>query len=253
MYALCQSSQQAYCTAHGLVFKPNVLTKPLINDWLQGVETAALSDEVAYVRTLTPALVISTCYFGNGSYATLPAAKAGDIMDCHFYSEYASTDTEGFLNGQSATSLRSRFAAVLGGCNLYGQPQFVTEWAPVSQAGNILDANRVGVLPAAVQAMIAQDVDVCCLYSWGHCTLFEGTNPNDPYNFRRDAVFCTGMPAQAAMFHDLSLRGTNPVATVTPTNGLDGAGSGSAFAEYGPYTDPALYAVPAGTKIVVSP
>jgi hypothetical protein len=60
----------------------------------------------------------------------------------------------------------------------------------------------------------------------------------------------------ADLFHDLSLRPTTSV-TVSPTGGMFGsqvtnAAGQSVFEQYGPYTDPALYAVPAGTKVQVA-
>jgi hypothetical protein len=80
----------------------------------------------------------------------------------------------------------------------------------------------------------------------------------------------SGLPSHAAWFHDLSLRpsatitpsvtgvsGGPSTVTFTPTAGVYGAtvtnaAGQSAYEQYGPYTDPALYSVPAGTKVQVA-
>jgi hypothetical protein len=90
------------------------------------------------------------------------------------------------------------------------------------------------------------------------------------YDFRIDPVMASGLPSHAAWFHDLSLRpiaasaptpsatpAPTPSVTVTPTNGVYGAmvttSTGqSVYEQYGPYTDPALYAIPAGQKLLMS-
>ena len=87
---------------------------------------------------------------------------------------------------------------------------------------------------------------------------------------RVDPVMASGLPSHAAWFHDLSLRpsatitpnltgvsGAPSTVTFTPTAGVYGAtvtnaAGQSAYEQYGPYTDPALYSVPAGTKVQVA-
>lgn len=224
-------------------------------------------------------------------------AAVGDAIDAHFYSYYSASDPgNGFLCGQVASTSaspagRSRFAAVLAGCNLAGPvvgvcragrklptqtqggqrlPLFVTEWGPVCQyRPNAQDppAERSQVLAAAVQAAIAQDVDFIALYSWAHSPVFSEGSPfwrSDVYDFRVDPVINAGLPAQVAAFHDISLRPSsasspqpNASVTITPTNGIYGTmtkgPSGQAvYAQYGPYTDPALYAVPANKQVLMS-
>jgi hypothetical protein len=140
-------------------------------------------------------------------------------------------------------------------------PQFVTEWGPVCQyRPNVQDppAERSQVLAAVVRAAIAQDVDFLALYSWAHSPVFsEGSPYWRPvvYDFRVDPVITAGLPAQVAAFHDLTLRANLPTVTVAPslygTMTTNAAGQ-AIYQQYGPYTDPALYAVPAGTKVQLS-
>jgi hypothetical protein len=268
-------------------------------------ETQWMQNLAAVVRTFTHALVIAESYFGDGPYSMLVSSLAvADILDAHFYSYYSPSDQtanggpgNGFLcgfsggqtassvsgTGASSTSARSRFEAVLAGCNLAAAgagskavplsralplPLFVTEWGPVAQYrvnGQFEQdpvAERSQVLAAVVDAAIAQDVDAIFLYSWAHSPVFsEGSiywKP-DCYDFRVDPVLVSGFAAQAARFHDLSLRGSassQASVTVTATNGLYGAmvtdaAGKQVYEQYGPYTDPALYAIPAGTKAEV--
>ncbi|HEV8000899.1 MAG TPA: hypothetical protein VGP63_13530 [Planctomycetaceae bacterium] len=245
-------------------------------------ETQVLGTYAVHVRTLTPALVIAGNYFGNGPYSMLVSlAAVGDAIDAHFYSYYSASDPgNGFLCGPaaspiSAATTRSRFAAVLAGCSLAGPtgqrlPQFVTEWGPVCQyRPNAQDppAERSQVLAAAVQAAIAQDVDFIALYSWAHSPVFSEGSPfwrPDVYDFRVDPVINAGLPAQVAAFHDISLRpgstsSTEPSASVTlvPTNGIygtmtKGTSGQTVYAQFGPYTYPALYAVPANKQVLMS-
>ena len=249
-------------------------------------ETQVFAAYASHVRTLTPALVIAGNYFGNGPYSMLVSlAAVGDAIDSHFYSYYSASDPgNGFLCGQTASTspapaspnaTRSRFAAVLAGCSLTGPdghalPQFVTEWGPVCQyRPNTQDppTERSQVLAAAVSAAIAQDVDFLALYSWAHSPVFSEGSPfwrPDVYDFRVDPVITAGLPAQVARFHDISLRpgstnSSQPNASVAlaPTNGVYGTMTKSpsgqtVYAQFGPYTDPALYAVSANTKVTMS-
>jgi len=173
----------------------------------------------------------------------------------------------------TAASARSRFAAVAAGCAWNGKPQICSEWGPVAQGlGNPPDppAERSQVLAAVVKAAIAQDLDAVFLYSWLHSKVQgEGSPYWAPtvYDFRVDPVLTEGFPSQAAAFHDLTLRPlstgsqqatltTSTTVSVTPTDGKYGAMVQNAagqmvYERQGPFTDAALYAFPAGTKVEV--
>jgi hypothetical protein len=274
LQGLLTASQQAFAAAQNPPVKwvgTYTLNKTLIQQWLAGVETSFLTKQLANIRTLTPALVITDTYYGDGPWSMFPGMNIGDVIDEHFYSRYATTDTNGFLSGQSAMSARSRFAAVLAGgacatstgasatvLSNGGKPQFVTEWGPVLQQPPFPrdpDSERASVMKAMVQAAIAQDVDAVFLYSWAHAPIFPDGSPYSKlgsYDFRDDTVLLAGFPSHVAWFHDLTMRPTSATA-VSPTNGLNGAGTGSAYQLFGPYTDPALYALPAGQKATVTP
>jgi hypothetical protein len=238
-------------------------------------ETAVLGAETANVRSLTHALVIAGTYYGDAPYSSVVApAAVGDVVDFHFYSRSSPSDTNGFLFGlATATSARSRFAAVAAGCAWNGKPQICSEWGPVAQGlGNPPDppAERSQVLAAVVKAAIAQDLDAVFLYSWLHSKVQGEGSPYwvpTVYDFRVDPVLTEGLPSQTAAFHDLTLR---PVSTgsqqaastssttvsLTPTNGKYGsmvhnAAGQMVYEQQGPFTDPALYAIPAGTKVEV--
>jgi len=277
---LFNTATAAWCQANGVV--ANKFGNAQHQEFCVATETAVLSAQAANVRSLTHALVVAGTYYGDAPYASLAApAAVGDAIDFHFYSRYAPTDTNGFLNGQTASSAtaasnRTRFAAVAAGCGWGGKPQFCTEWGPVGQySGNPVDpaAERSQVTAALVKAAIAQDLDAVFLYSWLHSQVQgEGSPYWTPtvYDFRVDPVVASGLPSHAAWFHDLSLRpsatitpsvtgvsGAPSTVTFTPTAGVYGAtvtnaAGQSAYEQYGPYTDPALYSVPAGTKVQVA-
>jgi hypothetical protein len=252
---LLQANEQAYCTANGIAWKGQYsLTKAQIQHWLSQLETTVLQAQAAYVRTLTPALVIAGTFYGDGPYAQLigPCA-AGDVCDGHFYSRYAPTDPNGFLGGRTAADLRSKFSAVLAGCSYGGQPLVCSEFGFVSQATTQLDpaVEQSQDLEAAVRSLVNQDCSVACLYAWGWHPLFNDQyHPQGVYDSRVNATLLRGFQSLTDWFHDLSLRPTTSLA-VAPTNGLYGAGTGTAYQAYGPFTDPALYAVPATQKVVI--
>lgn len=251
-------------------------------------ETQWLQARATNVRTLTAALVIANTYFGDAPYSSLVSSQnVGDIFDFHFYSYYGPNEQtanggpgNGFLAGAGAPSAsgRTRFGAVAAGCSWFSasnadsatnttKPVICSEWGPVAQYkinGQFVQdpvTERSQVLSALVQAAVAQDLDALFLYSYAHSPVFEEGSiywKPDCYDFRVDPVLMRGLAAQAATFHDLSLRpSAAQTATVTPTNGIYGAmvqnASGqNTYQQFGPYTDPALYAIPAGQKVVVA-
>ncbi len=282
---LFNAATTAWCQANAVA--PNKFGAAQHQQFCVATETAVLAAQAANVRGLTHALVVASTYYGDAPYASLAApAAVGDAIDFHFYSRYAPTDTNGFLQGQTASpaaasppaipGARTRFAAVAAGCAWGGKPQFCTEWGPVGQfTGNPVDpvAERSQVTAAVVETAISQDLDAVFLYSWLHSQVQgEGSPYWKPtvYDFRVDPVMANGLPSHAASFHDLSLRPaatTSPSVTgvsvgpttisFTPTGGVYGstvtnAAGQSAYEQFGPYTDPALYSIPAGTKVQVA-
>jgi hypothetical protein len=231
-------------------------------------ETQWQQQHTAFLRTLTRALVLPGNYFGNGPWSQLTSMiAAGDGIDQHFYSYSCQGEKNGYYSGQVATNQRSRFGAVLGGGG-WNQPQFVTEFGFVCQTRPLTQdppLERCLDLAAATWTAIAQDVDWISLYSHMHSNVFAEQSPYwtpDVYDSRVDPLLMRGLPHLAAAFHDLSLRNA-PVVTVRPTNGMFGANStasaasagtaganaGGQYQQFGPYTDPALYAIPAGQSV----
>ena len=208
---LLQANEQAYCQANGIAWKGlYTLTKAQIQQWLSQLETTVLESQAAYVRTLTPALVIAGTFFGDGSYAQLigPCA-AGDVSDSHFYSRYAATDTNGFLGGQIAADVRSKFSAVLAGCSFGGKPLVCSEFGFVNQATTQLDpvAEQSQDMEAAIRSLVNQDCSVACLYGWGWHTFFDDQyHVQGVYDSRVNATLLAGFQSLTDWFHDLSLR-----------------------------------------------
>lgn len=215
----------------------------------------------ANLRQYTAAVIIDNTWFGNGSYAMLaPMISQADpqsAISMHFYTRGPPSDTNGFLNGrvgQTPPDTTTRFTACLAGCN-WGKPLLVTEFGPQFQSGgNAFDPPQELVvdLPAATWQMVWQDCDACFCYSWAANPIwFGGTSAKSgPYDLRNVPQFVRAMKGCSDIFHDLSLRASLPTVTIAPTNGLYG-NAGTPYLIYGPYTDPALYAIPPGTKVLM--
>jgi hypothetical protein len=277
--AAVTASMADWCTAQGFT-KSNQFGAAQHAQYWASVETAWLGARAANVRTLTHALIIPNTFYGDGPYAMLQSSLAvGDCLDAHFYSRYSSTDSNGFQNGrtgQTSPDARTRFSAVLAGCswtapaiaagtagaNAGGKPLFVTEYGPQGQYQPFpLDPPaELGMDPlVATWQAIWQDVDALFFYSYAHAAIFSEGSPYQgvgPYDLRFVDPWMRAMRGCADLFHDLSLRPTTSV-TVSPTGGMYGsqvtnAAGQSVFEQYGPYTDPALYAIPAGTKVQVA-
>jgi hypothetical protein len=223
---------------------------------------------IANLRQFTQAVLIENTYFGNGSYAMLaPMIAQTDpqtAISTHFYTRGPPTDTNGFLNGrvgQTPPDPSSRFTAVLAGCNWVRAdgskiPLLVTELGPQFQSNpSVLDPplELVVDLPSATWQAAWQDADAIFPYSWAAYAIWAGgvSSKSGPYDLRNNAQYVRAMRGCGDVFHDLSLRPTAAqTITIAPTNGLYGS-AGTPYLIYGPYTDPALYAVPAGTKVLM--
>jgi hypothetical protein len=229
-------------------------------------EAAVGTADAAVLRGLCPnALLCLTDYYGNGPYTMHQAGcQVGDVLSVHAYS-YQSKSEEvanggpgnGFLAGLTPTSGRSRYAAVLAGAaqpNAAGVTMSIIsdETGVVAQFNTQRDpdAERSQCLAAMIQACTVQDVDVLLVYSWRHSGWMVNnvvqTGTADPYDEDCDAVFLTpNLKQLIAQFHDITQRGKAPVVTYTPPGGIIAGGS--------PYTDTGLAAIPAGTRVLISP
>jgi len=273
----------AYASAWNAWLSANNITTP---NAVNRAQFAAYCDvqlaqaEYTRLKVLCPnALIITSTYFGNAPYPMLAGMMVGDIMDCHCYSRGAATDTNGFLSGRvgvTPADPRSRFAAILAGCSVSpasaaaagtaganttsaGKPQSCTEWAGVGQyGGGTLDppSEQAQDLGAAYQAAITQDVDFIALYSYASTVIQgEGSPYWKPsvYDQRINAPLLSGAQWWNAQFTNLAARNA-PTVTVTKTSGTFGSYSATgAYSLYGPFTDPALYAVPANQKVLLTP
>ncbi len=241
----------AWCATNGIVYPGKCGVAEHARYWIWR-ETQHLQALASDVRTLTKALVIAGGGYGNFPYSSMVAPCAvGDVGDFHFYSRYSAGDPNGFLNdpivgsGQTAP-VRSRFAGVAGGSSSKSRPQFCTEFAPVGQSPVALDpdAERAQVMKAVVEASVAQDIDAIYLYTYRHSPIFPDGSPYqkpDVYDLAFDPILMRGLPSHAAWFNDVSLRPTTAQTVPLP--------SATLYSATGPLTDPALYQIPAGTKV----
>jgi hypothetical protein len=219
------------------------------------------SNAIKRLQTLCPgALMVSNTYFGNAAYPALPGCQVGNCVDFHGYSRYAATDTNGFLNGrvgQSPADPRCRYATTAAGNYCAGKSQWNTEVAGVGQySGGVADppTELAEDLTAIYTAAINQDLDFIAIYSYASTPLQgEGSPYWKPsvYDQRVNAPFMSSMQWWNTWFANLQSRQGLPTVTVTATGGL--YGSATVPAPYGPYTDPALYAVAAGLKVIFTP
>lgn len=245
MYA---TAAAAYCQANGIV--PAKMTGTQHAQMCASWDVALFQASIANIRPLAPhAQLIAGTYFGDSKYPSLAGVQCGDVSDCHFYSRYAPSDLNGFANGRTVQDLRSRFAAVLGGCAAAGKPLFVTEWGPQGQfnKGQLDPAGELAVdLQNAYTCLIQQDVDLACLFAYANVAL-TADNPAATvgcYDLRCCQPFLAAVQSQNARFCDLTQRPTSTI-TVQPTGGFWAGG-------YGPLTDPALYAVTGTQRVIVS-
>jgi hypothetical protein len=268
-WAATLSVANTFMTTNGVSIRVTTPPNPLISmnkvvtqEFCGWVDTQYSLKYANFLRTLTPALITGNPYYGNGPWSCLvgPAA-ASDAPDCHFYSRNVKTDPNGFLT-IPAGAQRTPFGAVLAGCTYGGKVRACTEIGIVAQDGsNQVDpvSEQQQELQAIVSTLIANDEDIAVLYAYGWKPLglpasngVASTDVVGYYDLRALTSFLnSGAPDQFIRFHDLTQRPTAAPTIVSPTNGLYGSGVGNAFTQYGPYTDPALLAVPASQNVLV--
>lgn len=208
-----------------------------------------------YVRTLTNALIIAGTPYGNVPWSQIMAPiTVGDISDFHCYSRDATTDPNRFLAIPTGAQ-RTVFGAMCAGMSYLGKPQCASEVGFVGQTGSTLvqdpNSERSQEIGAVMTTAIAQDMDMLIFYAGGWHGFPASGDKVGVYDIRGDSVLLQGAQSQFARFYDLSLRPTISV-TVNPTSGFYGAGTGTAYVLQTLWTDPALLAVPASQKVLIT-
>jgi hypothetical protein len=230
----------AWCAANGI--NVNQMTAITHAQFAASLDVQLSTTECARVRKLAPqALLVSNTAYGDLAYSGLPGCWVGDLNDLHCYGSFLPP---------AAPAQRTQFAAMLAGCYKAGMPQSVTEWSCPSMT----PAQQFALYGQATNDAISQDGDMMYLYSYANSSIQgEGSPYWTPteWDMRVNAPLMTGVQYWNEQF--AAPRSANPqTVTVTRTNGLYGANAPGTqnYSQYGPTNDPAMAAVPAGTKVI---
>jgi hypothetical protein len=228
-------------------------------------QTKWLGSIATDVRILTKALVITDSYFGNAPYSALATSlTVGDVVDFHIYSRGPATDSNGFSSGRTGhpEDLCARYDAVAAGCS-WGKPVINTEVGPQAQHSPFpldpfpeLLRDAMNVTASAV----AKNVSAIYWYSWFHAPIMAPGSQYQPwgtYDLRFFPDFADSLQGCAKAFRDLGLRSAT-VVLVKPTGGMYGsmvtdATGHISYQNYGPFSDPQLFQVPPGAKVLMAP
>jgi hypothetical protein len=239
---------------------PTLSGQAAVNKFWADTEIAAQAPRIANLKKIQPnALFTVNTFFGNGQHVMLASSLAlGDFISGHGYTGGPVTDGPGFYVGQPGANppdARSRFSTVCGCCKWVkpstGQemPTIISEYGPQFQStGNPFDSEPylAGDMLSAAWQMAKADVDASNVYSWGINAIWAGgiSAKSGPYDLRNCPEVCESIAAANAVFVNPAYRPTTET-VIKPTGGLYGTTS--------PYNEPAVRALPAGTKVVLSP
>jgi hypothetical protein len=257
IYAANHAAWPAWLTAGG---NPNGLTgRALVNKYWADLETSFAAARIANLKKIqSHALFTVNTFYGDGSFATLASSLAvGDFISGHVYTGGPVTDGPGFYVGQPGANppdARSRFSTVCGCCKWIKpstnqeMPTVISEYGPQFQcAGNPFDSEPwlAGDMMAAAWQMAKADVDAATVYSWNIWPIWAGgvSERGGPYQLRDCPEVCEAMAAANSVFLNPAYRPTTET-VVKPTGGLYGSSS--------PINEPAVRALPTGTKAVMS-
>jgi len=238
---------------------PGLTGQTAVNKFWADTEIAAQYQRITNLKKIQPnALFTVNTFFGNGPYAMLASSLAvGDFISGHVYTGGPLTDGPGFyvgLPGANPPDARPRLSTVCGACKWIkpttGQemPTVISEYGPQFQStGNPFDAEQylAGDMLSSAFQFAKADVDACNLYSWAINAIWAAgvSEKSGPYDLRNVPEITEAIAAANAVFVNPAYRPTTET-VVAPTGGLYGTTS--------PYNEPAVRALPIGTKVVMS-